>query len=112
MLNCPAVNSSQMLHRDDELRVATTMSLVIGSFLISWMPISFFFIFIVIYGNTSIEVESNARRHLRMAAIMMTHFNSAIDVFIYAYRMKEVRDALKSLFRFSRPNVNSEVTSS
>lgn len=86
------------------------MSLVIGSFLLSWMPISLYFVFIFVHGNTDIEVESNARRYLRMAAIMMTHFNSAVDVLIYAYRMEGVRDALKSLFRCSRPSVNSELT--
>lgn len=35
------------------------------------------------------------------------HFNSAVNPFIYAYRIKDVRDAVKKLFKFNSDKADS-----
>lgn len=96
--------------RAGEIKVATSMALIIGSYLICWAPITAYFLFFIINGNESLKIGSSARRITGMAAVMTTHFSSTISPFIYAWRMEEVRSAIKRLFRCSQPIENTETT--
>lgn len=77
---------------DTQNSVTKTLSMIVGSFLICWMPM----IFCLLFAKNH---DKKLNEKLWMLIKMLPHFNSAIDPIIYAYRIKDVRDAVKALFR-------------
>ena len=73
-----------------------TMSMVIGTFLIFWLPSTIAsFVFAVLKDR-----EYNV--HILDAFIILAQFNSAVDPIIYAYRNKSVRNAIKIFLKCGR----------
>lgn len=89
------------------------MSLVVGSFLICWMPITLNFLVVAVTMNRHFFYEYNATLGYAFGflTVVATHLNSAIDPLIYSYRMKKVRNAIKNLFS-KRPANESKNSSS
>lgn len=92
-----------------EIKAAKTMLLVIGTFIIFWIPLMINFSFKLIVNYTSFtsviendEVLSHLVDFLCYSAI---HLSPAMNPLIYAFRMKDVRDAVKKLFSCLNQNV-------
>lgn len=78
-----------------------TMSLIVGTFLACWMPMTLNFVYVAIRKQRIPFDPFNPSLELIIVAISVTatHMNSAIDPLIYAYRMKEFRDAITRLIK-------------
>lgn len=98
------------LRRAEEINVATSMAWIIGSYLICWTPCTAYILFVIIYGADSLEYKSIASKLTGIVALMANHLSASIIPFIYAWRMKEVRSAIKRLFRCSQSVETSETT--
>lgn len=89
-------NTEASKSSEKEARAAKTLSMVVGSFLVLWVPMTIsYFAFAVIR-------DRKFNEEVLDICMILSHFNSAIDPLIYAYRIKDVREALKGLFRCSR----------
>lgn len=86
---------------NEERKMTKTMSYVIGSFLLCWMPITLYFLAIALTENRLILISLNDTFAyvLHVVSILATHMNSAIDPIIYAYQMKQVRSGIKKIFK-------------
>lgn len=78
-----------------------TMSLIVGTFLSCWMPTTIYFLYLASTKHRIPYAPFNPSLELIFVAISLiaTHLNSAIDPLIYAYRMKEFRDAITRLIK-------------
>lgn len=85
-------NSNENSQRQ-EVRAANTLALIVGTFIVLWLPgiVSLFIIPIT-------ENRSFSQDYLELT-IFLVHVNAAIDPLIYAYRMKNMRDGLRDLFK-------------
>jgi 7 transmembrane receptor (rhodopsin family) len=79
-----------------ETRLAITFELIVASYIICWTPL------VAVFAISSIYPEmdnSNRSFHVfKTFASWLTHFNSAINPFIYAYRIQTVSDVMKKIF--------------
>lgn len=73
------------------------MSLVVGSFVICWFPISISILIQAIHGNSSFN-DLPLAVFLHALSLTLPYVNTAVDPIIYACRLKEVRHAIKNLF--------------
>lgn len=81
-----------------EAKTAKTLSLIVLSFIICWLPMTIsFFLFSALRDREFSE-------EILSFAIILSHCNSAIDPIIYAYRIKDVREALKNFLRCQSRN--------
>lgn len=81
---------------EKETKVAKTLSLVVLSFLICWLPMT------ISAFTASLAKDREPSDYIHKISIFLSHFNSAIDPLIYAYRIKTVREALKSFVTCKR----------
>ena len=97
------IRSSMVLSKSDivestlkkECKAAKTLSMVVGSFIICWLPMTIsYFSYTVIDHKFSEDI-------LEIFTILL-HFNSAIDPLIYAFRIKDIQLTIKSLLKCSR----------
>lgn len=81
-----------------EIRAAKTMLLVIGSFIICWIPLFInYLVKLTSKGDQvshTVEEKSNYK-FIEFFCYCAVHYNSAIDPIIYAYRIKDVQSAIK-----------------
>lgn len=89
------VNSPLEKHQY-EVRAAVTLAMIVGTFILLWLPgiISCFII--------SITRDRNFPSDVMELSIVLVHLNAAIDPLIYAYRMNNIREALKNLFTLKK----------
>ncbi|XP_069938097.1 uncharacterized protein [Cherax quadricarinatus] len=85
---------SHVLHqvpnpRSREVKAAKSLSIIVLFFMVSWFPL--YTINCVQAFCTDCQVEPN----LMFFTIILSHLNSAINPFLYAYHMKDFRNALK-----------------
>lgn len=101
------VNTRRANQFDKEIKIAKTMMLIIGSFLICWLP------YTIRLSMELISDEKNVIEHtlfdlfgkdgkfvgkiLRTATHHITLLNAFFDPLIYFFRMKEIREAVKTL---------------
>lgn len=87
----------------EEIKIVKTMGLIIGSFIICWLPVMITFV-AVAFTN-----DANYFQHLFgtyfgnfLSEFMTYHglFNTVIDPVIYALRMKEFRKSAMKLIQF------------
>lgn len=108
-----AENSTEKVRYQQETRIANTMIMITITFLVSWAPIILSYIAQVVTGDVGIlkvyfKLKYGKRAGLyigtmvRSATISLTVLNSLMDPLIYAFRMKDVREAIKSLFKRKR----------
>lgn len=89
---------------DKEIRIAKTFALIIGTLIVCWTPLTI--LFMIVY--------STKDRHFFYDNAWLYAFfnfsftaplvNSAINPFIYAYRIKDVRESLKNMFKCTSRN--------
>lgn len=76
-----------------------TLAMIVGTFIVLWMPGITCLLFISVTGSR------DSRGVLEITAIFV-HLNAAIDPLIYAYRMGNIRAALKRVFNCERKTTN------
>lgn len=86
----------------NEVRVAKTFALIIGSFIIFWTPLTIMGTIVAFKRDSHYFDNDESARIWFMFAACAAHFNSAIDPVIYAYRIKDVRVIIKRLFKCGR----------
>lgn len=82
-----------------EIRATKTMSFVIGSFIICWIPLAIKNIIEIIVDPDAVLYGKDHVWHtiLKNFCYCAVHFNSAIDPIIYAFRIGDVRRATKKI---------------
>lgn len=73
--------------------------MVVGTFIVCWFPMAIgFFIF-------ALKKDRTFNEEILDVFIILSHFNSAIDPLIYAYRIQDVRRVLGMLVKCKISNV-------
>ncbi|KAI0221058.1 Adenosine receptor A2a [Lamellibrachia satsuma] len=88
-----------------EIKAAAKFGIVIGAFVIAWVPLEITNAVTIWFGHTCIPCI--------YIGVWLSHLNSAINPFIYAYGNSYMRIALKNTIMFWRtPEVHPESTTS
>ncbi|XP_058468504.1 adenosine receptor A1-like [Solea solea] len=85
-----------------EMKTATSLFLVLFLFTICWIPLNVMNCFLVLCPFCPVPFE------LLLTAIILSHANSAVNPFLYAYTMTAFRDTFKAIFLCCRPVRNRE----
>jgi hypothetical protein len=84
--------------------MAITFGLIVGSYILCLSPIIAVFTTIWITGNPDFFEQNLAYKSIKVFASWSTHVNPAINPFIYAYRIKKVRDTMKWVLGVRKEN--------
>lgn len=108
-------NTDDSKRLQNEIKAAKTMSLVVGSYVICWIPATIFFLFVIAREELlKLEVRTNYNYAYYIQLAVTTYLNTLVDPLIYAARVQEVREVLKYislfLFRFKKSNTNENST--
>jgi adenosine receptor A2b len=96
-------NATELLKQRKEVRAAKTLAMIVGTFLIAWMPAV---LEVIIVSLTEDRQHSNG---LVVMSAVLLHLNTAADPLIYAYRMKNIREAIKRVFQMKTNQIKSEI---
>ncbi|XP_051264259.1 adenosine receptor A1-like [Dicentrarchus labrax] len=75
-----------------EMKTATSLFLVLFLFTICWIPLHIINCFLLLCPICPVPLE------LLLTAIILSHANSAVNPFLYAYTMTAFRDTFKAIF--------------
>ncbi|XP_033180964.1 adenosine A2c receptor [Mastacembelus armatus] len=75
-----------------EIKTATSLFLVLFLFTICWIPLHIINCFLLLCPHCPVPLE------LLLTAIILSHANSAVNPFLYAYTMTAFRDTFKAIF--------------
>ncbi|XP_061563468.1 adenosine receptor A1-like [Cololabis saira] len=87
-----------------EMKMATSLFLVLFLFTVCWIPLHVINCFLLLCPHCPVPLE------LLLAAIILSHANSAVNPFLYAYTMKAFRDAFKEIFLCCRTTGDGEAS--
>ncbi|CRL00423.1 CLUMA_CG013689, isoform A [Clunio marinus] len=93
-------NQNETMKQKQEIRAAHTLAMVVGTFIVLWSPGIICLFIISFTKNRELHIDI-----LEFSTILV-HCNAAIDPLIYAYRMKNIREALNRLFVCLRKKEN------
>lgn len=79
-----------------EMKTATTLFLVLFLFTVCWIPLHVINCFLLLCPRCSVPFE------LLLTAIILSHANSAVNPFLYAYTMTAFRDTFRAIFMCCR----------
>lgn len=88
-----------------EMKTAMTLFLVLFLFTICWIPLHIINCFLLLCPKCPVPFE------LLLAAIILSHANSAVNPFLYAYTMTAFRDTFKAIFLCCRMVGDGEASS-
>ncbi|XP_037541970.1 adenosine receptor A2a-like [Nematolebias whitei] len=90
-------------HMRRETKMAASLFLVLFLFAVCWIPLHLINCFLLLCPRCSVPLE------LLLAAIILSHANSAVNPFLYAYTMTAFRDTFKAILSCGRfaPNRNN-----
>lgn len=91
-----SVSSSTDSLSNREIQAAKTLSMAVSSFLICWLPVTLAFF------DLAIEEDRSINEKIWNLCIIVSHFHSGLYPLIYAYRIRDVRNALKSVLTCGR----------
>jgi hypothetical protein len=83
--------SSETLKTKNELKIAITLSLIVGTYLALWLPVMVFFLVMAITEIRDVPLD------VYMILVRLISLSAAIEPFIYAYRTQNIIEALKRL---------------
>ncbi|XP_071773843.1 adenosine A2c receptor [Centroberyx gerrardi] len=75
-----------------EMKTAMSLFLVLFLFTVCWIPLHIINCFLLLCPHCPVPLE------LLLTAIILSHANSAVNPFLYAYTMTAFRDTFKSIF--------------
>ncbi|KAM4713080.1 adenosine A2c receptor [Anableps anableps] len=75
-----------------EMKMATSLFLVLFLFTVCWIPLHIINCFLLLCPRCPVPFE------LLLTAIILSHANSAVNPFLYAYTMTAFRDTFKAIF--------------
>ncbi|XP_041717027.1 adenosine receptor A2a-like [Coregonus clupeaformis] len=75
-----------------EMKTATSLFLVLFLFTACWIPLHVINCFLLLCPGCPMPLE------LLLTAIILSHANSAVNPFLYAYKMKTFRNTFKAIF--------------
>ncbi|XP_074540852.1 adenosine A2c receptor [Halichoeres trimaculatus] len=75
-----------------EMKIATSLFLVLFLFTVCWIPLHVINCFLLLCPRCPVPFE------LLLTAIILSHANSAVNPFLYAYTMTAFRDTFKAIF--------------
>ncbi|XP_070786769.1 adenosine receptor A1-like [Enoplosus armatus] len=81
------------IRTSQELRKATSLFLVLFLFMVCWMPIHLINCILLLCPQCEVPMT------LTLAAILLSHANSALNPILYAYRMRSFRHTLMGMWR-------------
>ncbi len=87
-----------------EMKTATSLFLVLFLFTICWIPLHIINCFLLLCPHCPMPLE------LLLAAIILSHANSAVNPFLYAYTMTAFRETFKAIFLCCRTGADSEAS--
>ncbi|XP_036003313.1 adenosine receptor A1-like [Fundulus heteroclitus] len=87
-----------------EVKTATSLFLVLFLFTVCWVPLHVINCFLLLCPRCPVPLE------LLLAAIILSHANSAVNPFLYAYTMTPFRDTFKAIFLCCRTLRDGEGT--
>lgn len=93
-------NAPELMKQRMEVRAATTLAWIVGTFIVLWTPGMLCLLVIALTENRDFPMDV-----LQLSTILV-HVNAAIDPIIYAYRMNNIREALNKLFKCCKRTVN------
>jgi 7 transmembrane receptor (rhodopsin family) len=95
---CCQTDSQSCIHLATrrEIKVTINVFLIILFFIICWLPLN------VIKVIKSLYPEKHIPDYLIAVGIILTHFNSALNPLMYAYHLKDFRQAICKLFACRR----------
>lgn len=91
-----AGNSEGTAKMKKEMKMATSLFLVLFLFTSCWIPLHIINCFLLLCPSCPVPLP------LLLTAIILSHANSAVNPFLYAYKMKTFRNAFKSIFMCCR----------
>ena len=81
----------------NDLKAAKTVSILVGLFLICWLPVASFYLYL---SSTGTDANSNKKlAYLHDAFMFLSFLNAAVDPILYIFLNKEIKRALKSNLR-------------
>lgn len=86
-------NNDVNYNHKKEVKAAITLAMIVFTFIILWMPGMICLLII------AVNKTKNINFNILEIATMLVHLNAAIDPLIYAYRMRNIREAMKMLLR-------------
>lgn len=89
-------NTTDVIKQRNEIRAANTLAMIVGTFIILWMPGIMSLFVMAITQNRDFHLD------ILMLSTVLVHLNAAIDPLIYAYRMRNIREAMNNLFKCRR----------
>lgn len=85
-------NSEGATNIKKEMKTATSLFLVLFLFTVCWIPLHIINCFLLLCPQCYVPLP------LLLTAIILSHANSAVNPFLYAYKMKSFREAFKGIF--------------
>ncbi|KAM4633228.1 adenosine A2c receptor [Polymixia lowei] len=86
-----------------EMKTAASLFLVLFLFTVCWIPLHIINCFLLLCPRCPVPLE------LLLTAIILSHANSAVNPFLYAYKMRAFRDTFKAIFMCCRALSDREV---
>ncbi|XP_047429724.1 adenosine receptor A1-like [Mugil cephalus] len=87
-----------------EMKTATSLFLVLFLFTVCWIPLHIINCFLLLCPRCPVPLE------LLLTAIILSHANSAVNPFLYAYTMTAFRDTFKAIFLCCRTAGDKEAS--
>eukprot|EP00064_Thunnus_orientalis_P008491 superscaffoldBa00001010_g8514 len=87
-----------------EIKTATSLFLVLFLFTICWIPLHIINCFLLLCPHCPVPLK------LLLTAIILSHVNSAVNPFLYAYTMTAFRDTFKAIFLCCRTTGDREAS--
>ncbi|KAM9435493.1 adenosine receptor A1-like [Clarias gariepinus] len=75
-----------------EMKTATSLFLVLFLFTVCWIPLHIINCFLLLCPSCTVPLP------LLLTTIILSHANSAVNPFLYAYKMRSFREAFKGIF--------------
>ncbi|KAK3516261.1 hypothetical protein QTP70_007244 [Hemibagrus guttatus] len=95
-------NSEGATNIKKEMKTATSLFLVLFLFTICWIPLHIINCFLLLCPSCYVPLP------LLLTAIILSHANSAVNPFLYAYKMKSFREAFKGIFLCCRGGIEGQ----
>ncbi|KAL7049799.1 hypothetical protein ACKWTF_003859 [Chironomus riparius] len=91
-------HNEKLLNR--EMKITRNFSLILIVFMITWIPVH------ITYIARILDKDFTVNRNLIALAVNFSHFGSAINPFLYAYRMEDIRKAIYKLLNINQKSSN------